>query len=475
MKHCPRCGNHVAYDDMDDYCPIHRTLLVFMEDVKKTETPKEDAAPSKPSSPSGGGLLGRLKHMVGAGTQSPSQKILPEALITAGWELEGSRAVHRTDSADFFSVKRNNGKENALFKRYRSGSDTSPSVYEILANWNPEKCAKLLFSGNVGVAGGEFDSELINTGRTVPFSGYLADNPDMGTSGARWFLSESHGIIRELHHLGLTSSNLHPDSFRVGPEGDLLLCDYSQMFAAEPENRFIPGVKNLKMEYAAPEVVNQRQIHTQKSVMYSLGAMAASLAWGYVPSHTAVLSGDLDFAALPQDMVAPLMGLLFPDPEKRWGADDLDLWLQGKNPEKPDWSRLKPGASSKAFVIQGKAIHLPENLSGFLYASPKAAAARLDELLDWLDENPPVRDIAREIRRHQADGRNPDWLVLRLAFLLNSDHPRSFHGIALDDDVVGVNLAELGRRASAGDMEAMDLVERLYNAELHDVFDGGER
>jgi hypothetical protein len=467
----------VAYDDMDDYCPIHRTLLVFMEDVEAGETPKDDAVRSKPSSPSGGGLLGRLKTMMtmGSNAQSPSEKILPEAVFAKGWELEGSRAVQSTDSADFFSVQRNGGRERALFKRYRSGSDTSPSVYEILGDWNPEKCAKLLFSGNARVAGAECDSELIHTGRSIPFSDYLTDNPDMGASGARWFLSESLEIVQELWHLGLTSSSLHPDSFMVGPEGDLLLCDYGQMFATEPENRFIPGVKNLKMEYAAPEIVNQRRIHTRKSVMYSLGAMAAFLTWGYVPTHSAVLSGDLDFASLPQGILAPLMGLLYPDPENRWNADDLDLWLQGKPPATPDWSRLKPGASSKAFVIHGQAVHLPENLSGFLYDTPNAAADRLDEMLDWLDENPMARDIAREIRRNQADGRNPDWLVLRLAFLLNREHPRSFHGISLDDDVAAVNLAELGRRASNGDAEALDLVERIHNAELHDVFDGGER
>jgi hypothetical protein len=207
--------------------------------------------------------------------------------------------------------------------------------------------------------------------------------------------------------------------------------------------------------------------------MYSAGAIAAQMAWGFVPSQTAILQGDLDFAMLPQGIVEPLMGLLYPDPGQRWSTKELAQWLAGEAVTVPDWSRLKPGASEKSIVFHGQAVYLPENLSELLYRDPDTATSRLDEILAWLGANPRVRDIALEIRRQQAAGRSEDWLVLRLAFLLNRQHPRSWRGIALDDDVAAVNLAELGRRAVRGDKESMNLLNRLYEAGLNDVFAGG--
>jgi hypothetical protein len=268
---------------------------------------------------------------------------------------------------------------------------------------------------------------------------------------------------------------MNPGSLFLTTAGELLLNDFSQIYPAEPEECFLTGTKNLEIEYAAPEIVNRRILSVKKSVMYSVGAIAAKMAWGFVPSQTAILQGDLDFAMLPEGIVKPLMGLLYPDPGQRWSATELTQWLADEDVTVPDWSRLKPGASEKSIVFNGQAIFLPEDLSELLYRDTDSAGSRLDEILSWLVSNPRVKDIGLDIRRQQTAGRSNDWLVLRLAYLLNRQHPRSWRGIALDDDVASVNLAELGRRAVSGDKESMEMVNRLYEARLNDVFTGGEQ
>lgn len=489
MKYCPQCGDSREYGNVDDYCPLHHNRLVNKGDVKgdaEASTASSTSAPEEGQNGkpvSSGGLIGRLKNMFSFGgksnnseedASSPKEEVLPQKLTTMGWGLTTSLPVQSTGAADFFNVS-NNDETRALFKRYRGGSDTSPSIYEAIEGLQPVRLAPLLFSGNVKTGGAEFDSELLLLADLRPFRQHLIDNPTMGEAGVKWFFREVLQILNELSGHDLACSHINPCSLSITACGDLLLNDYSQMFPIEPEDRFIPGIRNFEIEFAAPEIVNQRIIAASKSVMFSVGAIAAQMAWGYVPSHTAIMQGDLDFAGLPQGIVEPLMGLLYPVPCQRWGCADLGQWLGGETVSIPDWSRIKPGASEKAIVIHGQAVYLPEDLPELLLRDLDTAAGRLDDILAWISANPRVRDIALEIRRHQAAVRSNDWLILRLAFLLNPKHPRSWRGIALEEDVAAVNLAELGRRAVSGDKESMVLLNKLYEAGLNDVFTGGEK
>jgi uncharacterized Zn finger protein (UPF0148 family) len=493
MKHCPKCGTAESYDDVDDFCPIHQTRLVYREetDPGSPDAAQDSATESSGStkdetrqeegSTQGESLMDRLKRMFGRGrgqqgseeSGEAAEPVLPKSLTDQGWSVARAEPVLTTTSADFFPVGTSLGAR-ALFKRYRSGSDTSVTIYRTLDGLQSARLVPLLFSGNVKAGGAEFDSELLALNDLQPLSFQLLENPTPGEAGIVWFLGEALQILEDLNGHGLTCLQLHPRSLTLTGDGTLLLNDFSQLYPAVPEDRFIPVLRNLELEYAAPEVVNRRVLATAKSAMYSVGAVAALMAWGFVPSQTAILSGDLDFAVLPERIAHPLMGLLYPDPVQRWGSAELAGWLTGESVPAPDWSRLKPGASEKAIVLNGQAVYLPENLAPLLYRDPDSAGERLDEILDWLTANPRVRDIALEVRRQQAAGRHRDWLVLRLAFLLNGNEPRSWRGISLDEELVAVNLAELGRRAVVGDKESIILLSRLYEANLNEVFIGGE-
>ena len=98
------------------------------------------------------------------------------------------------------------------------------------------------------------------------------------------------------------------------------------------------------------------------------------------------------------------------------------------------------------------------------------SAERLDEVIDWLNDNPAMREVSNEIAIHRRHGRSTDWLLLRLAHRLNPVCPRIWRGVSLDDAAVERNLFELARRAMNGDAEAKALIDRLQQADLSDVY-----
>jgi len=466
-KYCPQCGDLHQYSHEEDFCPIHQTRL-----VSKTEAAEE-----------GNNLLDRLKKTFSVGKKSrdsgetvtdSKETILPQKLIDLGWGLVSSLPVQTTGDADFFNVTNSDGTV-AVFKRYRGGSDTAPAIYETIEELKSKRMAPLLFSDNVKTSGTEFDSELLLIDGLQSYKQYLFDNPSMGEAGVKWFLTEALEILKALSEYELSCLQFTPCSLLITAKKELLLQDFSQVFSDEPEDRFVPGIRNLAIEYAAPEIVNKRIMTVSKSVMFSVGAIAAEMAWGYIPNQIAIMKGNVDFAALPQEIVAPLMGLLYPDTDQRWDKEDLSQWLDGETVPIPDWSRLDPRANEKALVINAQTIYLPEDLSALIYSDIDTAVNRLDDILDWIIENPRTRDRAFEIRRHQAANANQEWLALRLAFLLNQEQPKAWRGISFDGEVVTANLVELSRRAVGGDKESMSLLNKLYELELNDVFAGGEK
>ena len=114
--------------------------------------------------------------------------------------------------------------------------------------------------------------------------------------------------------------------------------------------------------------------------------------------------------------------------------------------------------------------YLPSDLAEPLLQDLDLSAERLDDVLDWLNDNPAMREVANEIAINRRNGRSNDWLLLRLAHRLNPTWPRVWRGISLEDAVVERNLFELGRRAMNDDRHAKALIDRLQRAELVGVY-----
>lgn len=462
----PRVGDCALRDDEPDSAPRAQ------EDV--------DAAPgaSRDSGADGSGdLLDRVAAMFGprathrdaaaADTASPSG--LEE------WSPAGGDEIRTVDGT---LVRVTDGRGRFAFhKRYASGSLASSECYDEMRDIGCTGLARLIAHGQHPVQGWRHgqDYEILEyTGETVGFDEWIRNN--LGEASALWFVRQAAVILGELQSRRVFPLWLEPASFMLSANR-LVLFDYGKLLRPHVgDGGHLLTLPASRSAYAAAEVF-KTQTWFKNSVVYSLGAIAMQLIRGDAPIHQATEIGDVEFRTIGNDELrTAVRGMLFPEAQGRWRINDLLRWSAGETVPTPDWSRLRPGASRTAFVLQGRSFHMPSEIAEPMLQDLDLAFARLDELLAWLDENPATREVANEIKLCRRQGHSSDWLVMRLAHRLDPAGPRIWRGISLVDDDVETNLFELGRRAVDGDKRASELVRLLEQADLRGVYetrDGG--
>ena len=485
---CPTCGESYSGEE---YCPVHGIKLRAVAPTKGIDNTlpengqplqssrrerTEHGAPSLMSAPPGvieassrKSLTSRLTSLLrggthpgpGAGTASPTTSLPPEL---TGWIPEGPPTFLKTADGRSQRVVNGDGAK-ALYKRYALGSLTRSEAYSRIQQLSSPCLTKLLTYGHFEGA----DFELIScAGSTQPFSEWLQTN--VSAHSANWFIRQCTDILARLESAELASLWFEPTSFAV-VENSLMLIDYGKlMVVGKAGSGFLSTLPASQTEYAAAEIFKTKLWHAN-SMLYSVGAIAMQLVNGHAPTHQATECGDLDFQVIRDDALrSAIRGLLYPDPARRWNVAHLSKWADGAPVDTPDWSRLRPGAARNALVLHGMNIYLPADLAEPLLRDLDLSAERLDEALDWLNDNPAMREVANEIAINRRNGRSSDWLLLRLAHRLNPGCPRIWRGLSLEDSVVERNLFELGRRAMNDDGQARALVDRLQCAELVGVY-----
>lgn len=496
---CPTCGE--AFAD-EEYCPVHgarlRTVssaptmtaaaatatrdapaasptLAHAQPVERTEEPADAPSGQSTASPGAAKLPGKpsLKSRLAGllrGTNdaapnlgtAPDTSSLPPEL--RGWSL--SVPTFQRKSVDGLTQEVVDvDQKHALYKSYSTGSLSSNGAYMKLEQLQCHGLTPLLAHGHFNGR----DFELIAHDLAAkPFDHWVQCN--LGEDAAVWFIRQCAEILTSLASVQLVPLWLEPSSFVVSA-GALKLIDYGKLMQVQSGgSSFLATLPASQTEYAGAEIFKSKRWHPN-SPLYSVGAVAMQLAAGHAPTHQVTECGDIDLRVIRDDgLRSAIQGLLYPDPERRWKIADLAKWTQGLPVDLPDWSRLRPGAASSAFVLHGRGIHMPSDLAEPLLQDLDLAAERLDEVIAWLNDNPAMREVSNEIAIHRRHGRSTDWLLLRLAHRLNPACPRIWRGVALDDTVVERNLYELGRRAMNGDVEAKALIDRLQLAGLSGVY-----
>ncbi len=162
-----------------------------------------------------------------------------------------------------------------------------------------------------------------------------------------------------------------------------------------------------------------------------------------------------------------LAGLLTRDPEQRWGAEQVESWLDGGHPQlfrqietedRPGPESTGPRVEPFAFAGVGE-FSSPEALGEALAAQPRDAARLIsgkgtDRLIAWLREDARTGDDYSELRQHDWD---PD---AKVAYFIGRLAPRT--PLTFRAQPIGTP-ADLRRLAQNGDI---DVIEALYQAEL---------
>ncbi len=262
--------------------------------------------------------------------------------------------------------------------------------------------------------------------------------------------------LRGLETLGIAHRGIRADNLYFLDEtgADLVLGDcvtappgFAQPRAMEPIDRAM----------AAPGGRGEGGLADD---LYALGVMLLQLVSGghAFGDDAAVLAAKAthgSFAALserrriPSAMVDPLRGLLADDPARRWGLEHLENWLMGQ--VRPQ-SRGGVGALVPApFLFDGRR-YTSFRLLAQAFADNVGAAAevmRSGALHGWLTKRANAEKAAEAlaalVSAHLADRGTPqggdDYLVAKVAALLDPDGPVRFRGLRFMRDGVGAALA----------------------------------
>lgn len=496
---CPTCGE--AFAD-EEYCPVHGARLravssapapapapstAASDALAASRTPTQAQALQEPERPAGEpssqstevpgvtkhsgkpSLMSRLTDRLRRTTEpapnsgaEPRTAGLPPELT--GWALVMPLIEHKSLDGSSQQVV-DADQRRALYKCYSPGSLTSNNAYAQLKQLHCTGLVPLLAQGHF--SGKDFEL-IAEDAAAKPFDEWVQCN--LGDGAAVWFIRQCAEILTSLASVQLAPLWLEPSSFVVSA-GTLKLIDYGKLMQVHAGGSgFLATLPASQTEYAGAEIFKTKHWHPN-SPLYSVGAIAMQLAAGHAPTHHVTEHGDIDLRVIRDaGLRSAIQGLLYPDPERRWQISDLVKWTQGSPVDLPDWSRLRPGAANSAFVLHGRNIHLPGDLAEPLLQDLDLSAERLDEVIDWLNDNPAMREVSNEIAIHRRHGRSTDWLLLRLAHRLNPVCPRVWRGVSLDDAAVERNLFELARRATNGDVEAKALIDRLQQADLSGVY-----
>ncbi len=262
--------------------------------------------------------------------------------------------------------------------------------------------------------------------------------------------------LRGLETLGIAHRGIRADNLYYLDEtgADLVLGDcvtappgFAQPQAMEPIDRAM----------ASPA---GRGDGTIADDLYALGVMLLQLVSGGrdFGDDAAVLAAKANhgsFAALsdrrrvPSAMVDPLRGLLADDPARRWGLEHLENWLTGQvRPQsRGGVGKLVPAP----FIFAGRP-YTSFRLLAQAFADNVGAAAevmRSGELHGWLtrraNAEKTAEALAALVSAHLADRGTPqggdDYLVAKVAALLDPEGPVRFRGLRFMRDGVGPALA----------------------------------
>ena len=472
LKKCPECGETFSGEE---FCLIDGARLRRLnadplqpEQAGPAMAGSAETAASRASGEARSwasrlsGLFGHdTARAAGSTARSDGPELPPEL---SGWAV--SRPLREDRWADGSALHVVDGQgHKALYKRYTAGSLTSSENYAFLSKSGSGALAQLLAHGHFTGS----DYELVAWDeKTVSFIEWMQSNST--EAAATWFLRQTLEILNALAPVHAAPLWIEPGSLAVR-NGALLLTDFGKLMKAGAKSgEFLASLPAVRTEFAAAEILKSKS-WVPNSPMYSAGVIAMQLASGHAPTHFAIERGDLDLRHVQDDWLrTALLGLLYPDHRRRWTLENLVKWSNGQVVGLPDWSRLHPGAAEDAFVLHGRGFFLPSDLAVPLLENLDAAAERLEDVLGWLGKNPVMKEIVTDILINQRAGKSADWLLLRLAHRLNPECPKIWRGISLGEEQVESNLVELGRRATAGDAQATELVERLRTADLRGVY-----
>ena len=419
-----------------------------------------------------------------AASESLSPSPLPQEVLAKSWVVRGLPVSY--GGADHWPVQRE-GQLNpvkGVFCQLQSGSLTPPALYRRLleASTVGQHRARLWQHGTTDRGHGvRADYELVSVaGDGMELSSWLQGTSPSEARALSLLPALLH-LLQALQDEGAMPLVLEPGMLVRLENGDLCL---SRLWAlieatadvAPPMQRYRPEFQRtllLPVPWAAPEL-SASQVESGNAAVFSVGQLLACALWGQPATHQDLRTGALPFHSIHHAGLARLMQLcLWHLPQDRATTTQLLLALAEPQaveqmPEAPAWAALMPGAAVHGFTLAGTRHWRLEDLlaSAVLPSHWDEAAHKIEAIMEWASGTAwaSTANILLEALRH--GGRSPDWVLMQLVRRVRPQAPVTWRRLDLSDAQASASLTALAQGALAGKPDDMQLLQRLFQADL---------
>jgi len=299
------------------------------------------------------------------------------------------------------------------------------------------------------------------------------EGPRVAPAVVEELLKEIVLALKDVHNQEIEHRDLKPENILIRSRHplDIVLIDFGIASVVEGSVRYTSASRTTL--YAPPEAFSG--IFRKGCWDYwSLGMILVEL-----------LDGQHPFASLPEQVVMNRLtvrnpdefaagvsdprgrqlcrGLLRRDPEKRWGAAEIERWLD-HDPSlvvQEDAVPVHERASSPPFL--GARAQTPEEMATKLATNWKEAVqfwkAKSAEIQHWVLHDLGRKDISEKLESIDKENIGADGELFRAIRAMAPSMPSTFRGMLIDMP----SLTAIVRNALANDSDALGTVTLLYN------------
>lgn len=318
------------------------------------------------------------------------------------------------------------------------------------------------------------------------------EGPKLPDATARQVLQELNDALTHLHALPIEHRDLKPDNVLVRTREplDLVLADFGIASVMDASVRFTDTARTIR--YAPPEAVgtivpedegnlrNMVAIARTRWDYWSLGMILVEMLTGE-HSYSGISEAAIGHRLATQnvdDLVEGVgqeawrklcRGLLRRDPGKRWGSEQVSLWLENER----DWrltveDEVAPSEQSvRGIDFDGRSFTTPESLGAALSEDWSKAESfwkrRLQDLQTWIIDTLGQQERGKALDAIDKDQRRKiDAQVFSFIYILAPSAPLRFKGVELSP----ANLELIAKRAAGGDRSARTTLLSIYENDI---------
>lgn len=260
--------------------------------------------------------------------------------------------------------------------------------------------------------------------------------------------------LSEMHKIGIVHKDVKPANILVQNKTswDCVLCDFG--IADKLNQEGVSFTEQVRTPiYAAPEVYDTKTTVnkdgktysriTKQADYYSLGMTILSLWMGESAFRSKEdemsINKKMGLITIPSDMPDPLAkicrGLLLRNPEKRWGYEQIEQTLRGKNVTVEEEQSV-PDLNITYNATKHQIANTPEQLADFMLEDLDLAKKYLyrGQIEKWLKTYPELAMEMQDITEKRLP-KNQDRGVMAAIYHLNPETPFTLTGISKEKSI----------------------------------------